>query len=145
MSGGELAQTSAWLWICLDLFIVSKWTADLGGNNRDLKQQCSNSASSVSSFLHCKTWQICQHSELVSGRSYLAIVHEMHSFFFASWQNCQQIVCAPTQTWLFLHAANTVLFNSIYTWICTCSEKHHRMKKSPEGGVKSMAHWECQI
>lgn len=58
VSEGELAQTSAWLWICLDLFILSKWTADLGGSNRDLKQQCSNSASSVSSLLHCKTWQI---------------------------------------------------------------------------------------
>lgn len=58
MSEGELAQTSARLWICLDLFILSKWTADLGGNNRDLKQQCSNSAGSVSILLHCKTWQI---------------------------------------------------------------------------------------
>lgn len=58
MSEGELAQTAAWLWICLDLFILSKWTADLGGSNKDLKQQCSNSVRSVSSLLHCKTWQI---------------------------------------------------------------------------------------
>lgn len=147
MSGGEIAQTSAWLWTCLDLFILSKWTADLGGSNRDLKQQCSSSGSSVSSFLRCKSWQISLPGfrislwKLLSGNS----ARDAQPLLCIKAELKADSLCSYRHKFSYVLQIPCCLILYTHEYICICSETNHRMKTSPGGGMKSMTQWECQI